>query len=1129
MVPGRALPLDADARRRIELRSNRTLLKAQVRAAGLASSANEALLPSSIASIPHSPTLQQWRDELVQMMQSNGAEEAILPGVATPQAKKHRRTLRRKQLRRAQGLIVSGSANAKTEKKLKNFMAGPREPEVDPSAEMKRTSQERFDRGLHSSSNLGGSDPTDALWTSHMTSVLARPLTAEFMVSSGNISGAPHLDAATYVEAAQQPKVERALLLGRPRMREQQPPASRYDREETFSLQPEILRDFPYSESAHNLARKIQALVRSHAARKRSSAIRIQSTFRGFLVWRFIVRKNRRRAAAATCLQALVRGIAGRRYANWLRFAPWFQRILRGFLGRCRAAARRHWLQILRRGVDSHMNHVCAEVAARLLRRVLAQIVIACAWRGRAARKLVSSMRLQRRHRAAITIQTLIRGVLARKRVQDERERRAATLLQSAVRAVLARLFYPRHRAHRLDMERQRAAEERKFLKMAAIAAQRQLLRYVRWTLRGRRYFKRIRRRYARTLRGWRLSLSRMKPGPDRDLWLATRVVWSHTGGDGQLGARSLGYAMADLCSRFRSSQIPYSGLPHLPHHVLAWYEENELLGDPSFTCFPGSSCCISTGRQLRRSRRLVRRFVRQKIGQDITSLTRRRILAEASRHAMNDARIQFRVESPALFSCPHCGDPFVLYRQFLGHTESCQVRVFSRSALTPPEDFHTPTSSATEGSDSGDVAAAVSLANKSISEMSLQSLEAAVFHSSKRTHVDMINQRLAQHLRRCRKELDRRESALHRRGDPKGHKKHRIHALRAHLRCRELAWRLGGTTTLSEAMVRSMAGALWGSVDDMRCQMLCHILGSGKAGGDIPFDRVVEWWVAEEVENFSLVPPSKKPGVVLPHFSGARIKSRMRRLPLSRCVVRALQDFSATANPTQTDGEKDSEVHPLVHGCVEELVDQVVQHVVPAPGVPPPRRLPWEAFGESKDNPYHHDLEAVTIGRRHATQKHPKWVLLHELGYTLEQCIAALQASGGDVPTAERWLAELPPESLARLQETSLRQLPPRSRTSKRKHERIKDAVVTERLPSSSTVPHNCASRLRMCAPRRNVEWQVRRCLHDIIVEIERQQPPLQEAPQSPQVDPLAELEDLCRLDAVGVIGSRMLLRLVS
>ena len=135
----------------------------------------------------------------------------------------------------------------------------------------------------------------------------------------------------------------------------------------------------------HRAAKTIQAVHRGRMSRHRvsrfpSAATQIQAGTRGFLV-----RKEFMRTSAVTCIQALARGRI-ERMKKKNSAAVMIQKVYRGYLARCQVALTR-------------------ETAVKSC------ITIQRYFRGYMARNLIAQM-----HRAAVVVQSRIRGVLDRNR-----------------------------------------------------------------------------------------------------------------------------------------------------------------------------------------------------------------------------------------------------------------------------------------------------------------------------------------------------------------------------------------------------------------------------------------------------------------------------------------------------------------------------------------------------------------------------------------------------------------------------------------------------------------------------------------------------------------------------------------
>ncbi len=174
---------------------------------------------------------------------------------------------------------------------------------------------------------------------------------------------------------------------------------------------------FAYTQEAHGAAATMQRFARWRRARKEWAAVKIECTFRMYVIFRIVLRARRRLHAAATCIQCIHRGNVGRRY---FRFAPYVVPV-QTFVCRPWLARRRlHELRTRRAALHEYMGHVHLEVAKRLFVLVRSAKVIQRAWRA------LQGWRHQRQV-AATKIQRFVRAWLAWLR---ERRRKAATLFQ---------------------------------------------------------------------------------------------------------------------------------------------------------------------------------------------------------------------------------------------------------------------------------------------------------------------------------------------------------------------------------------------------------------------------------------------------------------------------------------------------------------------------------------------------------------------------------------------------------------------------------------------------------------------------------------------------------------------------
>ena len=337
------------------------------------------------------------------------------------------------------------------------------------------------------------------------------------------VSDAPHLDARLFRKQDQDAQVRVALALGKPILRsghvadpplqmlpedlarliqeddqalvdaaaqrkheasfegflESLPSADRYQAELVADPSEEELRlrlrakqnapvpMFAYNNIALSAAHVMQRFARRRRGRKKFAATKIQAQLRAFLCYRDAVRERRRLNLTATCIQCIHRGNAGRRLANWIRFAPRLQQIVRMYLSKLRVEMLRR-----RRGaLLAYFGQCYSEVAKRLFRLNRAAKVIQRSWRA-------TMQYRSQRHNAAVKIQRLARNWLVLVR---EVRRIAATKLQSSI----GRGAQARHRAWRvrcavLAEESRRAQREGALEKKQGETARRKMRRWLR-------------------------------------------------------------------------------------------------------------------------------------------------------------------------------------------------------------------------------------------------------------------------------------------------------------------------------------------------------------------------------------------------------------------------------------------------------------------------------------------------------------------------------------------------------------------------------------------------------------------------------------------------------------------------
>ena len=259
---------------------------------------------------------------------------------------------------------------------------------------------------------------------------------------------------------------------------------------------------FAYNDDAHSSARVVQRLARRRRLKKQLAATKIQAQFRAFLCYRDAVRERRRLNLTATCIQCIHRGNAGRRLANWARFAPRLQQVIRMYLAKLQVEMMRR----RRSATHQYLDQVYLETARRIFRLNHACKIIQQAWRA-------YSDFHRKRFEAAITIQNIVRAWLV---VVRNLRHFAATKIQSRIaRGVQARYLTWHIRCAVLAEEARRKKRENEIILARETLARKRILRWIRgpcpkfpglqtigwWCMghtnrNGRRYCKRMRARF---------------------------------------------------------------------------------------------------------------------------------------------------------------------------------------------------------------------------------------------------------------------------------------------------------------------------------------------------------------------------------------------------------------------------------------------------------------------------------------------------------------------------------------------------------------------------------------------------------------------------------------------------------